>query len=98
QRQRGSAAKLSVQDIVHIVDQAADALQYAHDHEVMHLDVKPSNFLIRSNKKNPDHPTLLLADFGIARNFTTVASASHTIRGTPTSMAPEQWSSSPAFA
>jgi serine/threonine protein kinase len=65
---------------------------------MIHLDVKPSNFLLRSNKKDPDHPMLLLADFGIARNYTTVASSSRTIRGTPTSMAPEQWSSNPVFA
>jgi serine/threonine protein kinase len=89
---------LSPQDVAYLVEQAAEALQYAHEHEVIHLDVKPSNFLLRSNKKNPDHPTLLLADFGIARNFTTIASSSHTIRGTPTAMAPEQWTSSPVFA
>jgi len=89
---------LQPQDIVYLVEQAADALQYAHDYEVIHLDVKPSNFLLRSNRKNPNRPTLLLADFGIARSFTTVASASLTIRGTPTSMAPEQWSSTPVPA
>src|SRR5258708_1041571 len=80
-------------DIAQLGEQAADALQYAHDHQVIHLDVKPSNFLLRSNRKNPNCPTLLLADFGIARSSTTAASSSRTIRGTPTSMAPEQWSS-----
>lgn len=84
--------------VAYLIEQAAEALQDAHEHGVIHLDVKPSNFLLRSNKKNPDRPTLLLADFGIARNFTTVASASHTIRGTPTSMAPEQWGSNPVSA
>src|SRR5260370_29819472 len=97
-RQRASTGTLSPKDIAYVIEQAAEALQFAHDHEVIHLDVKPSNFLLRSNKKNPDRPTLLLADFGIARNYTTVASSSRTIRGTPTSMAPEQWNSSPAFA
>lgn len=89
---------LPPQGVAYLVEQAAEALQYAHEHNVIHLDIKPSNFLLRNNRRNPDHPTLLLADFGIARNFTTVASASHTIRGTPTSMAPEQWASSPVFA
>ena len=84
------SATLSPQDIAQLVEQAADALQYAHDHQVIHLDVKPSNFLLRSNRKNPNRPTLLLADFGIARSSTTAASSSRTIRGTPTSMAPEQ--------
>ncbi len=96
-RQRGSQL-LSPQVVAYLIEQAAEALQYAHEHGVIHLDVKPSNFLLRGNKKNPDHPTLLLADFGIARNFTTVASSSHTIRGTPTSMAPEQWGSNPVSA
>jgi serine/threonine protein kinase len=88
----------SPQNVAALIEQAAEALQYAHEHKVIHLDVKPSNFLLRTNKKRPQRPTLLLADFGIARNFTTVASASRTIRGTPTAMAPEQWSSSPVFA
>jgi hypothetical protein len=65
---------------------------------VIHLDVKPANFLIRSNAKNPNRPTVLLADFGLARNSATVASSSLTIRGTPTFMAPEQWGSNPVFA
>lgn len=97
-QQRASDAKLSPQDIAYVVEQAAEALQYAHDHHVIHLDVKPPNFLLRSNRKNPNRPTLLLADFGIARNSATAASSSRTIRGTPTSMAPEQWSSMPVAA
>src|SRR5438270_2329886 len=98
QKQRGDATKLSVQDIAYIVNQAAAALQYAHDHRVIHLDVKPSNFLIRGNARNPNRPTVLLADFGLARNSATVASSSGTIRGTPTFMSPEQWVSNPVFA
>ncbi len=97
-RQRASTGTLSPKDIAYVIEQAAEALQYAHDHQVIHLDVKPSNFLLRANRKNPDHPTLLLADFGIARNSATAASSSRTIRGTPTTMAPEQWSSTPVPA
>ena len=97
-RQRNNAEPLSLQDVSHLIDEAADALQYAHDQNVMHLDVKASNFLLRSNKKNPNRPILLLADFGIARSSVTVASSSRTIRGTPSSMAPEQWSSNPVPA
>nr|HET6904741.1 protein kinase [Ktedonobacteraceae bacterium] len=97
-RQSGTTITLSSQDIAHLVEQAADALQYAHDHQVIHLDVKPPNFLLRSNRKYPNRPTLLLADFGIARSSATVSNSSRTIRGTPTSMAPEQWSSEPVAA
>jgi serine/threonine protein kinase len=97
-RQRGNAARLSLAEIVYFIGQAADGLQYAHDQQMIHLDVKPPNFLLRANKRNPQRPTLLLADFGIARSFTTVSSSSHTIRGTPTSMAPEQWRGAPVLA
>lgn len=87
-----------LQDAANLIGQAAEALQHAHEQNVVHLDVKPSNFLVRSNKKQPQRPTLLLADFGIARSFTTISSSSRTIRGTPTAMAPEQWSGSPVLA
>ena len=89
---------LSPQDSAYLIEQAAEGLQYGHDHDVIHLDVKPSNFLLRGNKKNPNRPAVLLADFGIARSSTTVANTSRTIRGTPTAMAPEQWTSSPVPA
>ena len=97
-RQRSSATLLSPLDIVYLVEQAAEGLQNAHDHHVIHLDVKPSNFLLRTNTKNRNRPFLLLADFGVARSSATVANSSRTIRGTPTSMAPEQWGSSPVPA
>ena len=97
-RQRSNTTAPSLQDIAHLIGQAAEALQYAHDHQVIHLDVKASNFLLRRNPKNPNRPTLLLADFGLARSSTTTSSSSRTIRGTPTSMAPEQWSSKPVAA
>ena len=89
---------LAPQDVAYFIAQAADALQYAHDLGVIHLDVKPPNFLLRSNKKNPHRPTILLADFGVARSSATLSSSSQTIRGTPTAMAPEQWSSMPVPA
>lgn len=96
-RQRGNTP-LSLQDIAYLIEQAAEALQCAHDHQVIHLDVKASNFLLRNNHKNPNRPHLLLADFGISRNSATAASSSRTIRGTPTAMAPEQWTSQPVAA
>src|SRR5215469_6192335 len=95
--QQGSTL-LSPQAVSRLIEQAADALQFAHDHQVIHLDVKPSNFLLRANKKDPDQPALLLADFGVARSGATASSASRAIRGTPTSMAPEQWSGKPVPA
>jgi serine/threonine protein kinase len=96
--QRGDNELLTVQNIAYFISQAADALQYAHDNQVVHQDVKPSNFLIRTNKEHPQLPDLLLADFGIARLSTSTSSISHSIRGTPTYMAPEQWSGEPVYA
>lgn len=79
-----------------MVNQAADALQHAHDHGVIHQDVKPANFLIRERKGN--RPDLLLADFGIAKFTTATATASQSVRGSPAYMAPEQWAGQPVAA
>jgi serine/threonine protein kinase len=88
--QRTQNELLPPREIARLVHQAADALQHAHDHRIIHQDVKPSNFLIRERKESPGHPDLLLSDFGIARLVTTTAGVSQTTRGTPTYMAPEQ--------
>lgn len=97
-RQRGQAALLAPQEVAHFMSQAASALQHAHDHQIIHQDVKPSNFLLRQRQETPTRPDLLLADFGIARFSTVTARASQSIRGTPTSMAPEQWEGHPVPA
>src|SRR5712691_9729662 len=97
-QERSSTGMLSLQDVAHFVYQAADALQHAHEHQLIHQDVKPSNFLIRSRSAHPNHPDLLLADFGIAKFMTATATASQSIRGTPAYMAPEQWDGQPVAA
>ena len=100
-QERGSAQMLSPQEVAHFVSQAADALQHAHDHQLVHQDVKPSNFLMRRRSGHPSHPDLpdlLLADFGIAKFTTATATVSQSIRGTPAYMAPEQWDGQPVAA
>jgi serine/threonine protein kinase len=94
-RKRGGSTSLTPQDVAYFISQAADALQYAHDRQVLHLDVKSANFLLRANRKDPNHPILQLADFGVSRLGVATANSSRTVRGTATSMAPEQWSSEP---
>jgi eukaryotic-like serine/threonine-protein kinase len=91
-RQRIGSLILQPHDVLHIVQQAADALEYAHEQQIVHRDVKPSNFLIRSRRTTADRPDLLLADFGIARFTHGTINTSTTIRGTPSYMSPEQWS------
>jgi serine/threonine protein kinase len=97
-RQHSQAGILAPQEVIHFIAQAASALQHAHDHQIIHQDVKPSNFLLRHRQETPMRPDLLLADFGIARLATATASASQSIRGTPTYMAPEQWEGHPVPA
>ncbi len=90
-RRRKSEELLTTEDVVFFMQQAAQALQHAHEHNIIHQDVKPSNFLIRSHTTAPDHPDLYLADFGIAKFISATSSTSQDVRGTPTYMAPEQW-------
>jgi eukaryotic-like serine/threonine-protein kinase len=95
-RRRG-ADLLPMEDVVYFVQQAADALQYAHNKQIIHRDVKPSNFLIDTSE-NPNRPNLLLADFGISR-FGMVSTGSGTQSlGTLTYMPPEQLHGRPTYA
>ncbi|HWT94893.1 MAG TPA: serine/threonine-protein kinase, partial [Solirubrobacteraceae bacterium] len=58
---------LPVQRALNIVEQVAWALDVAHEHGVVHRDVKPENVLVRPRRTadEPDHAWL--ADFGIAK-------------------------------
>ena len=52
-------------DVVRIVTAVADALDYAHERQLLHRDVKPANILLAD--MDSDRWRALLADFGIAR-------------------------------
>lgn len=94
-QKRVQRGPLTPQEVAAFMLQAAEALQYAHNHAIVHQDVKPSNFLIRGD---PERPDLLLADFGIAKLSNASTNVSQAVRGTPTYMSPEQWTGSPVPA
>lgn len=79
---RGKTA--SVHKIVSHIGQIASALQYTHEHGVIHRDVKPENILVDINEN------VLLGDFGLAKQLTSI-STSGDVMGTSAYMAPEQW-------
>jgi eukaryotic-like serine/threonine-protein kinase len=82
---------LGLDEVADYLQQAASALQYAHDRGIVHRDIKPANFLLRiESHAKTRFAHLLLSDFGLAKVFT-ASSATNTILGTPTYMAPEQF-------
>jgi serine/threonine-protein kinase len=75
---------------VAIVSAVADALDYAHQHDLLHRDVKPANILI--SETDPANKRIKLADFGIARcaNDSAGLTATNMTVGTVFYAAPEQ--------
>lgn len=69
--------------VVSYVEQVADALQYAHQRGIMHLDIKPENILVGADDE------VLLSDFGLARLASHVSTKMTSLIGTISYMAPE---------
>ncbi|HKP40828.1 serine/threonine-protein kinase [Mycobacterium sp.] len=78
------------QDVADIIGAVADALDYAHQRDLLHRDVKPANILV-ANPESADQ-RILLADFGIARwvNDISGLTATNMTVGTVSYAAPEQ--------
>jgi serine/threonine protein kinase len=95
-RQRLSLPLAPAEALVYI-EQAASALQYAHDRDIIHRDVKPANFLVRvlTRSHTTSQPVntrlhLFLGDFGLSKFLSFSTNTTH-LSGTPAYMAPEQF-------
>jgi serine/threonine protein kinase len=71
-----------------LIFQAASALQYAHQHNIIHRDVKPENFLVRVGRD--DVLELFLADFGLVKEYHPGSNTNTLAVGTADYVAPEQ--------
>ena len=71
---------------VELIAKVARTVHYAHEHGILHRDIKPGNILL--DQKGEPH----LTDFGLARLVETESTVTRTMEvlGTPSYMAPEQ--------
>ncbi len=70
--------------LVNIMVQLLQALEFAHENGVVHRDIKPANLIMTATGQ------LKVADFGIARIDTSELTMDGTVLGTPAYMSPEQ--------
>jgi len=77
---------MSIRQAVELIAKVARTVHYAHEHGILHRDIKPGNILL--DQKGEPH----LTDFGLARLVESESSVTHTLEvlGTPSYMAPEQ--------
>jgi len=79
-----STGPLTVSEALRMARAVGTALDHAHENHVVHLDIKPSNILLDSNRSP------YLADFGLATVVGPEGRAANPGYGTLLYMAPEQ--------
>lgn len=77
--------KFSEKDAVQIIKSVLNGLEYLHEHDIVHRDMKPENLLFKTPESNAD---LVICDFGIAKT-SSQTSALETVCGSPGYVAPE---------
>jgi len=75
---------LPMRKLLDIIAETADALEYAHNNNVIHRDIKPANIMLLKTGK------ITVTDFGIAKSMSASKTRSGIILGTPNYMSPEQ--------
>ena len=79
-------APMSIRQAAELIAKLARTVHYAHEHGILHRDIKPGNILL--DAKGEPH----LTDFGLARLVEAESTVTRTLEvmGTPSYMAPEQ--------
>jgi serine/threonine protein kinase/tetratricopeptide (TPR) repeat protein len=77
---------IPIRHAAELIAKLARTVSYAHEHGILHRDIKPGNILLDS--AGEPH----LTDFGLARLVESESNVTHTLEvlGTPSYMAPEQ--------
>ena len=77
---------MSIRQAAELIAKVSRTVHYAHQHGILHRDIKPGNILL--DQKGEPH----LTDFGLARLVETESTVTRTLEvlGTPSYMAPEQ--------